>query len=84
MSGERFEAEILEQPAVLARLAGSRAARQLDTAIGDREPVFVGSGSSLFVAQLAALAWLRLGRRAHAIAASEARFQAARNAAVAL
>jgi glucosamine--fructose-6-phosphate aminotransferase (isomerizing) len=76
MAGRRFETEIREQPAVLARLAASRCAQTLEGAIGDREPVFVGSGSSLFVAQLATLAWRRLGRRAEALAASEARFQA--------
>jgi glucosamine--fructose-6-phosphate aminotransferase (isomerizing) len=76
MNGAQFEAEIREQPAVLARLAVSRAAKQLEAAIGEREPIFIGSGSSLFVAQLATLAWRRLGRRAEAIAASEARFQA--------
>jgi glucosamine--fructose-6-phosphate aminotransferase (isomerizing) len=74
--GRQFEAEIREQPDVWARIAVSQAAAQLDAAIGEREPLFVGSGSSLFVAQLAALAWRRLGRRADAIAASEARFQA--------
>jgi glucosamine--fructose-6-phosphate aminotransferase (isomerizing) len=76
MGGGQFEAEIREQPAVLARLAVSRAAKKLEAAIGDREPIFIGSGSSLFVAQLATLAWRRLGRRAEALAASEARFQA--------
>ena len=76
MDGRRFEAEIREQPAVLVRLARSRAAHELDAAIGACEPVFVGSGSSLFVAQLAMLAWRRSGRRAEALAASEARFQA--------
>ena len=76
MGGRQFEAEIREQPAVLAGLAASRAAQQLDAAIGDREPLFIGSGSSLFVAQLATLAWRRLGRRADALAASEALFQA--------
>jgi glutamine---fructose-6-phosphate transaminase (isomerizing) len=76
MGGQQFETEIREQPAVLAALAGSAAAAQLDTAIGERDPLFIGSGSSLFVAQLATLAWRRLGRRAGALAASEARFQA--------
>ena len=76
MGGCRFEAEIWEQPQVLVRLAASQAARQLDAAVGDRDALFIGSGSSLFVAQLAALAWRRLGRRAGALAASEARFQA--------
>jgi glucosamine--fructose-6-phosphate aminotransferase (isomerizing) len=77
MNGAQFEAEIREQPAVWAGLAASPAAAQLTAAIGDREPLFIGSGSSLFVAQLAALAWRRHGRRADALAASEARFQAA-------
>ncbi len=76
MGGERFEAEIREQPAVLTRLAVSRTAMQLDAAIGDRDPVFIGSGSSFFVAQLATLAWRQRGRRAATLAASEARFQA--------
>ena len=70
--GRQFEAEIREQPAVLARLAASNAARTLDEAIGAADPLFVGSGSSLFVAQLAAYAWHRNGRRATALAASEA------------
>ena len=76
MNGQQFEAEIREQPAVLAGLADSGAAAQLAAAIGRRDPLFIGSGSSLFVAQLATLAWRRLGRRANALAASEARFQA--------
>jgi len=43
------------------RVAGREEARD-----GDRRPgpIFIGSGSCLFVAQLAALAWRRLGRRA--------------------
>lgn len=77
MNGAQFEAEIREQPSVWARLAGSSAAAQLAAAIGERDPLFIGSGSSLFVAQLASLAWRRHGRRADALAASEARFEAA-------
>ena len=61
---------------MLATIAASPAARELDAAIGEREPLFIGSGSSLFAAQLAALAWRRMGRRARALAASEARFEA--------
>jgi len=76
MNGAQFEAEIREQPAVWSRLAGSDAARDLAAAIGTNDPLFIGSGSSLFVAQLATLAWRRRGRRADALAASEARFQA--------
>jgi len=75
--GQQFEAEIREQPAVLARLASSHAARTLDGAIGAGDPLFVGSGSSLFVAQLAAYAWRRHGRRAASVAASEAWSQSA-------
>ena len=73
MSGRQFEAEIREQPDVWARLAASGAAGQLQAAIGDRSPLFIGSGSSYFIAQLAMLAWQRVGRRAAALAASEAR-----------
>jgi glutamine---fructose-6-phosphate transaminase (isomerizing) len=75
MNGERFEAEIREQRAVLVRLAHSPAAGELRAAIGDREPVFIGSGSSFFVAQLGALAFRHAGRRANAFAASEVRLQ---------
>jgi glucosamine--fructose-6-phosphate aminotransferase (isomerizing) len=77
MSGQQFEAEIRDQPAVLSRLAASSAARTLDEAIRPGEPLFVGSGSSLFVAQLAAYAWRRHGRRATSLAASEASLQSA-------
>ena len=77
MGGGQFEAEIREQPAVLAAIAASPSAQQLDAAIGERDALFIGSGSCLFVAQLAALAWRRSGRRAAARAASEARFAAA-------
>ena len=72
MGGAQFESEIREQPAVLTRLASSPLVQRLENAIGGRDVVFTGSGSSLFVAQLAALAWRRSGRRASAIAASEA------------
>lgn len=73
MVGAWFESEIREQPAVLRRIAASAAGAQLASAIGDRDVLFTGSGSSLFVAQLAALAWRTPRRRAHAVAASEAR-----------
>jgi glutamine---fructose-6-phosphate transaminase (isomerizing) len=73
MNGRQFEAEIREQPGVLTRIAASDAAAQLVAAIGDRSPLFIGSGSSYFVAQLAMLAWHRAGRQAAALAASEAR-----------
>jgi glucosamine--fructose-6-phosphate aminotransferase (isomerizing) len=74
MGGTQFESEIREQPGVLARIAASPDALRLENTIGGRDVVFTGSGSSLFVAQLAALAWQRRGRRAIAVAASEARF----------
>lgn len=73
MGGAHFESEIREQPAVLRRLAASGAAKRLNDTLAEREVVFTGSGSSLFVAQLAALVWRRTGRRAHAVAASEAK-----------
>jgi glucosamine--fructose-6-phosphate aminotransferase (isomerizing) len=76
MGGEQFEAEIREQPAVLRRIAATIDAQRLSAALGERDALFVGSGSSLFVAQLATLAWRRAGRQAGALAASEARFQA--------
>jgi glucosamine--fructose-6-phosphate aminotransferase (isomerizing) len=77
MGGAQFESEIREQPAVLARIAASDRMQRLHAAVDDREVVFTGSGSSLFVAQLAALVWRRAGHRASAIAASEARFAGA-------
>lgn len=75
--GQQFEAEIREQPAVLTRLTSSGAAQTLDETIAGGEPLFVGSGSSLFVAQLAAYAWRRQGRRAASLAASEVASQSA-------
>jgi glucosamine--fructose-6-phosphate aminotransferase (isomerizing) len=60
----------------LRRVAASIDAQRLSAALGERDALFVGSGSSLFVAQLATLAWRRAGRHAGAVAASEARFQA--------
>lgn len=74
MLGERFEREIREQPDVWRRLAASTIADQLAGAIGSGPVCLVGSGSSLFVAQLGALALRRRGIRAAALAASEARF----------
>jgi glucosamine--fructose-6-phosphate aminotransferase (isomerizing) len=74
MAGERFESEIREQPEVWNRLARSRAAELLAKALRD-DVVLVGSGSSLFVALLGALALRRRGLRAAAVAASEAAFE---------
>ena len=76
MLGAIFESEIREQPAVLRRCAETAHARRIDDELGDSPALFVGSGSSFFVAQLAALAWRRAGRFAAALAASEAAFDA--------
>jgi glucosamine--fructose-6-phosphate aminotransferase (isomerizing) len=70
--GAAFEAEIYEQPGVWDRLADSDAAARLAAEL-EGEIVLVGSGSSLFVAELGALALRRRRISAHALAASEAR-----------
>ncbi|MDQ6781210.1 MAG: SIS domain-containing protein [Candidatus Eremiobacteraeota bacterium] len=70
--GANFEREIKEQPGVWERLAGSDKAHELAAALQD-DIVLVGSGSSLCVAELGALALRRRGIRAQAIAATEAR-----------
>lgn len=74
MPGERFEREIREQPNVWRRIADSSKAEELAKAIGSGPVCLVGSGSSLFVAQLGALALRRRGIVASALAATEARF----------
>jgi len=70
--GAYFEREIREQPTLWSRLARSDAAARLAEAIA-LDVVLVGSGSSLFVAQLGALALRRRGFNAQALAATEAR-----------
>ncbi len=70
--GVHFEREIREQPEVWMRLARSQTAYELARALGG-EVILVGSGSSLFAAQLGALALRRRGIAAHALAATEAR-----------
>ncbi len=82
--GTTLEAEIREQPAVWERLAASDAAERFARAIGDGEVLLLGSGSSLFMAQLGALALRRRGVRAAALAATEAAFDgnAYRNASI--
>lgn len=70
--GTQFEREIRAQPAVWERLARGDAASRLARELDD-DVVLVGSGSSLFVAQLAALALRRRRIRACAVAATEAR-----------
>ena len=74
MFGEKFEREIREQPAVWRGISESTKAEQLARAIGKGPVCLLGSGSSLFVAQLGALALRRRGIWASALAASEARF----------
>jgi glucosamine--fructose-6-phosphate aminotransferase (isomerizing) len=53
-------------------IAASDKAATLARAIRDRDVVLLGSGSSLFMSQLGALALRRRGIRAHALAATEA------------
>ncbi|HET7815298.1 MAG TPA: SIS domain-containing protein [Candidatus Baltobacteraceae bacterium] len=72
MLGEHFEREIREQPDVWRAIAESDKAERLAHAIRGRDVVLLGSGSSLFMAQLGALALRRRGLRAHALAATEA------------
>ena len=75
MLGERFEAEIREQPEALRRIARSTRAREFANAVEERDVVLVGSGSSLHVGMLGALALRRRGARAAALAATEAAFE---------
>jgi glutamine---fructose-6-phosphate transaminase (isomerizing) len=70
-SGVNFEREIREQPDAWERIARSDAAPRL-AAVLEGEIVLVGSGSSLFAAQLGAIALRRRGVTAHAVAATEA------------
>ena len=74
MLGAHFEAEIREQPDVWRRIAASDGARRFAAAVAGRDVLFLGSGSSLFVGMLGALAFRRRGIRAAALAATEARF----------
>jgi glucosamine--fructose-6-phosphate aminotransferase (isomerizing) len=69
--GEYFEREIREQPGVWERLAQSDAASVLASAL-DGDVLLLGSGSSLFAAQLGAIALRRRGIDATAVAATEA------------
>ena len=74
MLGAHFEAEIREQPDVWRRIADSDGAQRFAAAVAGRDVLFLGSGSSLFVGMLGALAFRRRGIRAVALAATEARF----------
>jgi glucosamine--fructose-6-phosphate aminotransferase (isomerizing) len=75
MLGERFEAEIREQPAVWRAIAATDLATMFAQAVIGNDVVLVGSGSSLFVAMLGALALRRRGLRAAAMPATEAVFE---------
>lgn len=70
--GPNFEREIFEQPDVWERIARSDASARLASAL-DGKVVLIGSGSSLFAAQLGAMALRRRGIDAIAVAATEAR-----------
>jgi len=69
--GKNFEREIREQPEVWERLARTNKAAQLAGAL-EGEILLLGSGSSLFAAQVGALALRRRGIAAQAVAATEA------------
>jgi len=69
--GAYFEREIREQPDVWERLARSDAASLLAGSL-DGAVLLLGSGSSLFAAQLGAIALRRRGIDATAVAATEA------------
>ena len=74
MLGAHFEAEIREQPDVWRRIAASDGAQRFAASVAGRDVLFLGSGSSLFVGMLGALAFRRRGIRAFALAATETRF----------
>jgi glucosamine--fructose-6-phosphate aminotransferase (isomerizing) len=71
--GGRLEREIREQPGVWRALAAADTAQRLALALRGHDVLLVGSGSSLFMAQLGALALRRRGISAQALAATEAR-----------
>ncbi|HEV3153597.1 MAG TPA: SIS domain-containing protein [Candidatus Baltobacteraceae bacterium] len=70
--GAHFENEIREQPGIWRELAQTNKARTVADAVAGREVLLIGSGSSLFVAQLGAIAMRSRGVHAHAVAATEA------------
>ncbi len=72
MLGVNFEREIRQQPDVWCTIAASSKAEQLAEAIRGRDVLLVGSGSSLFMSRLGALALRRRGIRAEPLAAAEA------------
>ncbi len=72
-----FAAEIAAQPAVWAALADGPAAPALRAALGAGPVLVLGSGSSFFVAELAARMFRRSGRPAFALAATDVAFNRA-------
>ena len=76
MLGSAYEAEIREQPSLWERIAVDQTAAALADVTAAGPVVFIGSGSSRFVAQFAALAYRRAGIVATALAATEAVFDA--------
>jgi len=76
MLGRAYEVEIREQPGLWERIAADQTSAALADATAAGPVVFIGSGSSRFVAQFAALAYRRAGVVAIALAATEAAFDA--------
>ena len=69
--GVNFEREIREQPEAWERITRSDSAARLAAQV-ENDVLLIGSGSSLFAAQLGAIALRRRGITAHAVAATEA------------
>jgi glucosamine--fructose-6-phosphate aminotransferase (isomerizing) len=74
MLGVHFETEIRQQPGAWRKLAGTDLPVRLAAALEADEICFIGSGSSLIAAELGAIAMMRCGMRATALAATEAAF----------
>ena len=74
MLGMHFESEIRQQPPLWRKLAASDLPARLATSFEVDEVCFIGSGSSLIAGELGAIALLRCGVRAYALAATEAAF----------
>jgi glutamine---fructose-6-phosphate transaminase (isomerizing) len=74
MLGAHFEAEIRQQPPLWRKLAASDLPARLASSFEVDEVCFIGSGSSLIAGELGAIALLRCGVRAYALAATEAAF----------
>ena len=74
MLGQNFEREIRQQPDVWRLIAASDKAAELAAAIRGSDVLLLGSGSSLFMSRLGALALRRHGIGAESLAATEAPF----------